>query len=111
MSFIQLQGLLTVWTSCFICSACRGSREIYSCYLTAFQMGTNVSPTCAVMETVWICSKSTLAAVTQDMRANTANIVSQRVIISKVIIKKCTEVKHNVFNIMKPHQVTNYIFN
>lgn len=55
-------------------------------------MGTSVSPTSAVMETVWICSKPTLAAVTLDMRANTVNIVSQCLwlprSISNVILKK-----------------------
>lgn len=55
-------------------------------------MGTSVSPTCAVMETVWICSKPTIAAVTLDMRANTVNIVSQCLwlprSISNVILKK-----------------------
>lgn len=55
-------------------------------------MGTSVSPTSAVMETVWICSELTLAAVTLDMRANTVNIVSQCLwlprSISNVILKK-----------------------
>lgn len=55
-------------------------------------MGTSVSPTSAVMETVWICSKPTIAAVTLDMRANTVNIVSQCLwlprSISNVILKK-----------------------
>lgn len=79
-------------------------------------MGTSVSPTSAVMETVWICSKPTIAAVTLDMRANTVNIVSQCLwlprSISNVILKKdCTKVKQGVFNIMKLHQATNDIFN
>lgn len=71
-------------------------------------MGTSVSPTCAVMETVWICSEPTLAAVTLDMRANTVNIVSVfGWSISKVILKKdCTKVKQGVFNVMKLHQAT-----
>lgn len=55
-------------------------------------MGTSVSPTSAVMETVWICSEPTLATVTLDMRANTVNIVSQCLwlprSISNVILKK-----------------------
>lgn len=55
-------------------------------------MGTSVSPTSAVMETVWICSELTIAAVTLDMRANTVNIVSQCLwlprSISNVILKK-----------------------
>lgn len=55
-------------------------------------MGTSVSPTSAVMETVWICSKPTIAAVTLDMRGNTVNIVSQCLwlprSISNVILKK-----------------------
>lgn len=51
-----------------------------------------MSPTSAVMETVWICSEPTLATVTLDMRANTVNIVSQCLwlprSISNVILKK-----------------------
>lgn len=39
-------------------------------------MGISVAPTCAIMEHVWICSKTTLAAVTTDTRADTVIIVS-----------------------------------